>query len=121
MFGVSKEQLVKGLCRVSTSLCGYMGHMCDCKYMQNSDDFGRGSEQTGCPETAMAATLINSMTTQEFYAIARRAGIQVSLPEDPEVKIGDFMRNLQDQRDGARQREGQAITAAKAAKKAAKK
>ena len=123
MFGISKEQLVKGLCRISTRLCCYMGSRCDCKYMQNTNDvLSCGSEATGCPESAMASHLINAMTTQEFYAIARRAGIEVRSPEEPEVEIGIFMKNLQEQRDGARQQDTHRFaTAVRLAKKAAKK
>lgn len=130
MFGVNKEQLVKGLCRVSTRLCGYIGSRCDCKYIQNTDDdtMDFGSEATGCPETAMAAALINSMTTQEFYAIARRASIQVSLPEESEIKIDDLMQKLKKQRVTNLQQDAHRFTiaanarkTARLAKKAAKK
>jgi hypothetical protein len=121
MFGINKEQLVKGLCRLSCGLCGYMGSRCDCKYMQNNDDaMNFDSEATGCPETAMAATLINIMSTQEFYALAQRAGIRVSLPEEPEVQIGVFMKQLQEQRDARLKQDAQRFTADRAAKKAAR-
>jgi hypothetical protein len=99
MFGVNKEELVKGLCLLSCTLCGYMGNRCDCKYMQNSDTLDRGSEATGCPETAMAATLINAMTAQEFHAIAQRAGIQLNLPDDAFIQIGEFMSKLKGQKE----------------------
>lgn len=98
MFGVNKEQLVKGLCRLSCTLCGYLGNRCDCKYMQNTDTLNSGSEATGCPETAMAAALINAMSAQEFYTIAQRAGIQLNLPDDAPIQIGEFMSNLKGQR-----------------------
>ena len=101
MYGVRKEQLVKSLCRISSRMCGYIGHTCDCKYMQNAeaDEYVLMSGETsGCPETLMAATLINAMTTQEFHAITRRAGIQVSEPEEKEVNINSLMTKLQDVR-----------------------
>jgi hypothetical protein len=101
MFGVGKEQLVKALCRISARSCGYIGHRCDCKYMQDSeaDEYVLMSGETsGCPETRMAATLLNTLTTQEFYALAARAGIQVSLPEEKEVNISSLMTKFQDDR-----------------------
>ena len=98
MFGVKKEQLVKGLCRLSSRLCCYMGNTCDCKYQSDSEQFlGSSSEATGCPETAMAAKIINEMTTQEFYAITRRAGIQISMPEES-VKVDELMKSFKEQR-----------------------
>ena len=92
MIGVKKEHLVKSLCRISTSRCGYIGKHCDCKYMSKDHSTDHwGSEATGCPETLMAATLINSMTTQEFYAIARRAGISIGVVDDPWLNINDVV------------------------------
>jgi hypothetical protein len=99
MFGVNKEQLVKGLCRVSCRLCGYLGSICDCKYMLTSDDFRTGSEETGCPETAMAATLINAMTLEEFYIIAHRAGIQVDPSEEESIELAKTFSNMKKQRN----------------------
>jgi hypothetical protein len=99
MFGVNKEQLVTGLCRVSCQLCGYLGSICDCKYMKTSEDFRTGSEETGCPETAMAATLINAMTLEEFYTIAKRAGIEV-LPSKKElIELDKLFTGMKDQRN----------------------
>jgi hypothetical protein len=87
MFGIKKDQLVKGLCRLSCQLCAYMGTMCDCKYMKDSDDFiATGSEAgSGCPESAMAASLINAMTPEEFKTIAARASIQIFEDISPEA------------------------------------
>jgi len=100
MFGVNKEQLVKGLCRVSCQLCGYLGSICDCKYMRVSDDFRTiGSEETGCPETAMAATLINAMTLEEFYAIAERAGISVEPSEKEHIVLDKTFSHMKKQRN----------------------
>lgn len=99
MFGINKEQLVKGLCRVSCRLCGYLGNFCDCKYMKVSDDYYGNSEETGCPETAMAATLINAMTIEEFYTIAQRAGIQVDPSEEDEIELSKIVKNMKDQRN----------------------
>jgi len=88
MFGVRKEELVTGLARISCKLCGYLGSLCDCKYMDESNDhLNAGTEQTGCPEVSMAATLINAMTPQEFHAIAQRAGIQVHLSEQEQLDL----------------------------------
>ena len=80
MFGVTKERLVKSLCRLSCQLCAYMGTICDCKYIQDNDEFiATGSESgSGCPESAMAASLINAMTQEEFRTIAGRAKIFIA-------------------------------------------
>lgn len=103
MIGIKKEHLVKSLCRISTSRCGYIGKHCDCKYMSKDHSTDHwGSEATGCPETLMAATLINSMTTQEFYAIARRAGISIGVVDDPWLNINDVVAQMQTQRDAKR-------------------
>jgi len=98
MFGINKEQLVTGLCRVSCQLCAYLGSICDCKYMKVTDDFRTGSEETGCPETAMAATLINAMTVEEFYTIARRAGIQVDPSKKDRIELDKTFKNMKTQR-----------------------
>jgi hypothetical protein len=101
MFGVGKEQLVKALCRISSRMCGYIGHGCDCKYMQDSeasDYVLMSGETSGCPETMMAATLLNALTTQEFYALAGRANVQVSLPEEKEIDISSLMNKFKDAR-----------------------
>ena len=100
MFGVKKEDLIRGLCRVSCKLCGYLGTMCDCKYMDtNSEIFRQNSEQTGCPETAMAATLINAMTPEEFYSIAQRAGIHISLTQEDSIELHDLFKQMKKQRN----------------------
>jgi hypothetical protein len=103
MNGIKKEQLVKSLCRISTSHCGYIGSHCDCKYMKDDHSVDNwGSEATGCPETILAATLINNMTTQEFYAIARRAGITIHYPEESTLDLNQVIAEMQKQRDTKR-------------------
>lgn len=99
MFGCKKDQLVTGLARVSCQLCGYLGTICDCKYMDENDDYYRNSEQTGCCETAMAATLINAMTQEEFFTIAERAGIRITLTDDEALALGDIFKKMKKQRN----------------------
>jgi hypothetical protein len=48
-------------------LCGYMGHLCDCKYGATLE-----GEQTGCPEVMVAAGVLRFMTDEEYAAITRR-------------------------------------------------
>jgi hypothetical protein len=99
MFGVTKEQLIKGLYRISCRLCGYLGATCDCKYMQISEDFRTQSgEETGCPETAMAATLLNAMTKEEFNILAQRAGIYISNYDEGNNDLKDFLKKMRKQR-----------------------
>ncbi len=100
MFGVEKKRLVKSLCRLSCRLCAYLGHRCDCKYMHDCDEFIATSSEagSGCPETAMAARIINALTDKEFVSAAKRAGIQIPMLEGQAVDIGPLMRKLQDQR-----------------------
>lgn len=102
MLGVKKEQLVTGLCRISCRLCGYSGSMCDCKYMREGDDFQFFSEETGCPETTMASNLINAMTLEEFYTIAKRAGIRISENDNNPLDLTIIFKKLQTQRDEKR-------------------
>lgn len=100
MNGIKKEQLVTSLARISCQLCGYLGSRCDCKYMREGDDFVHtDNEQTGCCETAMAATLINAMTPEEFYTIAQRAGIYISLSSKEMLELGDIFLKMKKQRD----------------------
>lgn len=99
MNGVSKDQLVTSLARISCRICGYLGSRCDCKYMEGGEDFyHRDSEQTGCPETAMAATLINAMTPEEFHTIAQRAGIRILMNEIESVELEGIIKEMRKQR-----------------------
>lgn len=99
MFGVKKDQLVKGLAKVSCRLCGYLGSICDCKYLGEGDEVFSGSEQTGCCETAMAATLINAMTADEFRRIAKRAQIQIHDYEEEPLDMAAEMKKFKDNRN----------------------
>jgi hypothetical protein len=98
MFGIKKDQLVRNLVKLSVSLCGYCGNSrCDCKYMP--DDSNGHSETTGCPETRMAADLINAMGVQEFFALAKRAGISINDDSDYNtIKTSDLRTTFADVR-----------------------
>ncbi len=88
MFGIKKEELIKNLTRLSVKLCAYCGSTpCDCKYMNDeTQHIASGSESgSGCPETHMAAELLSTMTTQEFFALAKRANIAISDNNDYNV------------------------------------
>lgn len=100
MFGINKDHLIKSLCRLSCQLCAYIGPMCDCKYMKNSDEFiATGSEAgSGCPETAMAAVLISAMTPDEFATIAKRAGIHISDEAQATPDVVETLRKFKNQR-----------------------
>src|SRR6266566_4457525 len=96
MFGIKKDQLVKNLVKLSVSLCAYCGsNRCDCKYMRDDSH----SEVTGCPEAQMAANLINAMGVQEFFALAKRAGISISDDSDYNtVKTSDLRTSFAEER-----------------------
>jgi hypothetical protein len=101
MNGIRKEELVKILCKLSAALCSYTKQPCDCKFATDSDtNIGRGSERgSGCPETAVAAQLIAHMTTQEFYAIAERAKINIAdEPEPPVIDVWELKSKLQEKK-----------------------
>jgi len=97
MFGISKERLVKSLCRLSCQVCGYIGGYCDCKYMKDppSKYF---DEATGCPELLLAAKLIGMMTGDEFYLLAARAGIEVDPQAEKFVMVDDFVEQCKKDR-----------------------
>ena len=100
MFGIKKEELVKSLCRISCSLCSYLGTRCDCKYMHPDDeDFRRSSEESGCCETAMAATMLNALTQEEFYELAQRAGVHITLTQEDPLEIHELFKRLKEKRN----------------------
>lgn len=73
MFGVTKQKLVAGLRGLGGRVCGYGNPArCDCKFGP-----GDGPEQTGRPEAAMAAALVEAMTPDEFRRICKRAKVRV--------------------------------------------
>lgn len=71
-FGIKKEFLVRNLSKISKSVCCYMGDSCDCKYLSGESEVGRG-ETTGCPETKLAAAIINGMTDEEYERFLKKA------------------------------------------------
>jgi hypothetical protein len=76
MFGVNKEDLLKGIEVVRRQRCCYsQPDFCDCKYRPaNPPDHG---ENTGCPELRMAYKLISAMTPDEFNTLCVKAGILI--------------------------------------------
>lgn len=93
MNGVIKERLATVLLKLQHRHCSYYHHgsseddgkihFCDCKYVGEGEPIRPGSESgPGCCELALAYTLINAMTPQEYIRLCRRAGVWVSaLPE----------------------------------------
>jgi hypothetical protein len=74
-FGTDQEELIAGLQRIGDRLCQYgplgtFPRRCDCKYGASSH-----GEESGCPEVALAAELVNAMTITEFKRLAKRAGV----------------------------------------------
>ena len=65
---ISKKQLLKSLERIRKTLCAYIGPTCDCKYMQDEDQYiCSGCEAgSGCPEIYTAINLIKSMSAAEY-------------------------------------------------------
>jgi hypothetical protein len=86
MNGISKENLVKNLCRLAANLCAYIRQPCDCKFMKYDDaHIANGSEAgSGCPELTMAALMFAHMTKQEFLALARKSGVSIQ-EDDAEI------------------------------------
>lgn len=76
-FGVTKEQLSKSVAKLRKAICYYMGPTCDCKYMGDDGEIGRG-ECSGCPELYEVIALIEAMTPAEFERIRKRAKITIS-------------------------------------------
>lgn len=77
MFGADQSELVAGLQRVGDRICHYgpLGtwpRRCDCKYGATSQ-----GEDSGCPEVALAANLINVMSPAEFARLAKRAKVML--------------------------------------------
>ena len=93
MFGVSKERLVKSLCRLSSKNCGYLGSRCDCKYMGDPPN-EYAMESSGCSEMHLAAKLIGMMTGEEFYLLAARAGIDVDPQQEIYISVDDFLEEV---------------------------
>ncbi len=63
---ISKEQLLKNLCRIQKALCAYQSNkFCDCKYMQDSDRDSTicslSENGSGCPEIKQTIELIQAM------------------------------------------------------------
>lgn len=120
MFGIKKEWLVKSLCKLAASHCGYMKQPCDCKYMPE-DGSKFHSETTGCPEITMAATLIANMTTQEFLTVAKRGGIIISDNEESATDVRSMIADFLAQKLEKTQKEAREFMAAQEAKRAARK
>lgn len=76
-FGVIQKTLIQSLRKIRKSICYYMGDTCDCKYLNEDGEIGKG-ECSGCPELYQALALIEVMTPEEFDAIRRRAKITIS-------------------------------------------
>lgn len=75
-FGIEQDRIVKGLLAIRKKLCCYMGPPCDCKYGYDPDDTPY-SEQTGCPEIALAASIISRMTPEEYTTFMERKPISM--------------------------------------------
>lgn len=76
-FGVTKELLTRSLAKVRKSICFYMGPTCDCKYLGEETEVGKG-ECSGCPELYQAIAMIEAMTPEEFETIGTRAKLIIS-------------------------------------------
>ncbi len=89
MFGVKQKRLVTSVAKLMARCCAYIGDRCDCKFMAEStpeNSIMTGSETgSGCPELRMITYMLAAMTEQEFNAISKRAGINIS--EDQSEKI----------------------------------
>ena len=72
MFGIKRNQLTSSLKKISKSVCCYMGDNCDCKYLSEDSDVGSG-ETTGCPETKLAAAILDGMTDEEYEKFLKKA------------------------------------------------
>jgi hypothetical protein len=100
MNGISKESLVKNLCRLAANLCAYVRQPCDCKFMQDKDEnIANGSESgSGCPEISVAATMLAHMSKQEFLALARKAGVTVDDEDRTVPDVYGMIRQFQEER-----------------------
>ena len=76
-FGVIQKLLIQSLRKVRKSICYYMGDTCDCKYLGEDSEIGKG-ECSGCPELYQAIAIIEAMTPEEFDAIRKRAKVTIS-------------------------------------------
>ena len=78
LFGIRQADLIKNLRQMGDRICSYgpLGQWprrCDCKYGATGE-----GEESGCPELALATTLINAMTPAEFKRIAKRAKVLIN-------------------------------------------
>lgn len=71
---IKQDKLVDNLCRISAELCSYTNIPCDCKYIKESDEkiCSLHEEGSGCPETMLAALIIDNLYVEEFNQIIER-------------------------------------------------
>lgn len=85
MFGIDQKPLIENLETLRSTLCGYMGDRCDCKFgptLQKNTVFpclDVCSEGTGCPEVRTVIELLSVMTEEEYQTFCNRA--RIILPE----------------------------------------
>lgn len=118
MFGIERDKLVKSLCKLAVSRCGYLGNKCDCKYM--SEDDKSNPEATGCPEIMMAAQIISNMTTQEFFSLTKRADITISEAPSSVLDASSMIISLKKEKLEKMREDSQKHMASLEAKKAAR-
>lgn len=79
MFGINKEELIKGLKVIRLNSCAYMGeNFCDCKYGINTNKNFPYGEQNGCPELRSVISILENMTDDEYLDLCKRSKIMIT-------------------------------------------
>lgn len=103
MNGVKQERLIKTLAKLRARCCSYIGPICDCKFVLDAtpDNTIMTQSETGscCPELMQVAFMIANMTEQEYYAIAKRAGVNIDFNAVPAIDVGALLREEKEKRD----------------------
>jgi len=79
MFGVEQSELLEGLENLRSSICGYAGSTCDCKYgIEKRDPLKPNKywgEDTGCPEVRQAMEMLKALNEEEFNELCLKSGM----------------------------------------------
>lgn len=81
MIIIPQDKLIANLNKVGAKLCSYTTSeqvvaRCDCKY--GAANVGMMTEDgSGCPEVRAAASLLSMLSSEEYTALAQRAGASI--------------------------------------------